>query len=54
MKTKVKKERMIKISESVLLSLVADKLDNRVLFPEKIEMAKEYLSKVKSTPLQHV
>jgi hypothetical protein len=54
MKTKVKKERMIKVSESVLLSLVADKLKDRVLFPEKAEMAKEYLSKVRVTPLQEV
>ena len=52
MKTKVKKERMIKVSESVLLSLVADKLKDRVLFPEKVEMAKEYLSKVKANSVQ--
>lgn len=55
MKTKVKKERMVEVSESVLLSLVADKLKDRVLFPEKAEMAKEYLSKIRiSNPIDAV
>jgi hypothetical protein len=35
------------VPESGLLSLVASKLKDRVLFPQKIEDAKKYLQKVK-------
>ena len=52
MKTKEKKERLIKVSESDLLTLVANKLKDRVLFPEKVERAKKYLSQVKSSKLK--
>jgi hypothetical protein len=37
----------VKISESGLLSLVASKLKDKVLFPQKVEAAKNYLSKSK-------
>ena len=48
MKTKVRKlEKSIKISESNLLSLVASKLENRVLFPEMVKKAREYLKGAK-------
>jgi hypothetical protein len=33
-------------SEKNLLSKVADKLKNKVLFPERIEAAKEYLKNI--------
>ncbi len=41
-----KKEKVDKVLELTLLSLVADKLKNTVLFPEKVESAREYLKKV--------
>ena len=50
MKTKERKlEKSLKISESTLLSLVASKLENRVLFPEMLKKAKEYLKGAKFT-----
>ena len=49
MKTKVEKEKLIKVSESSLLSLVADKLKDKVLFPDKVERAKNYLKGVKNS-----
>ena len=49
MKTKVTKSKeMVKVSEPGLLSLVASKLKNRSLFPQKVEDAKKYLEKVKT------
>jgi hypothetical protein len=51
MKTKEKNaEKFVKVSESGLLSLVADKLKGRILFPEKVEDAKQYLKQVKNNP----
>lgn len=48
MNTKVTKSKeLVKVPESGLLSLVALKLKDRVLFPRKIEDAKKYLQKVK-------
>lgn len=48
MKTKdTKLKELVKITESGLLSLVASKLKDRVLFPKKVEDAKKYLQKVK-------
>jgi hypothetical protein len=38
---------LVKVPESGLLSLVAAKLKDRVLFPQKVEDAKKYLQKVK-------
>lgn len=46
-----KKETMVKVPESALLSLVAEKLKGKVLFPNKIESAKKYLRKVKHSTL---
>jgi hypothetical protein len=34
------------VPQKVLLSLVANKLKDTVLFPEKLEKAKEYMKKV--------
>jgi hypothetical protein len=39
------------VKESELLSSVASKLKDRVLFPKKVEDAKKYLGKVKVTDL---
>jgi hypothetical protein len=44
---KNKDQKMVQVPEAALLSLVADKLKDRVLFPEKIEAAKEYLRHAK-------
>lgn len=52
MKTKAKKERQVKVSESTLLSLVANKLKDKVLFPENIESAKEYLTNIQDNNLK--
>lgn len=41
------KETLVTIPEAGLLALVASKLKDVVLFPEKLEKAKEYLSKAK-------
>ncbi|MBW0176882.1 hypothetical protein [Sediminibacterium sp.] len=50
MKTKVTKSKeSVKPPEPELLSLVASKLRDRVLFPKKVEDAKKYLQKVKIT-----
>ena len=46
MKTKEDTKSMVKVPESSLLSLVADKLKGRVLFPEKLESAKKHLSQI--------
>jgi len=41
MKTKKEKlEKMVRVPESGLLSLVASKLKGRILFPDKVEDAK--------------
>ena len=51
MKTKEKNtEKLVRVSESGLLSLVASKLKGRILFPEKVEDAKQYLKQVKNNP----
>lgn len=48
MKTKETTEKgLVTVTKSGLLSLVASKLKDRVLFPEKVEEAKKYLQKVK-------
>lgn len=48
MKTKgTKSEELVKVPESALLSLVASKLKDRVLFPKKVEDAKKFLQNVK-------
>lgn len=40
-------EGFVNIPEKDLLSLVAAKLKNRTLFPERLEEAREYLKKAK-------
>jgi hypothetical protein len=48
MKTKeTTSKELVKVPESGLLSLVALKLKDRVLFPKKIENAKKYLQEAK-------
>ncbi len=42
-----KKQNMVKVPESALLSLVAAKLKNRNLFPEKVEDTKKYIKDLK-------
>ena len=39
--------KLVKVSEHGLLSLVASKLKDRVLFPKKLEEAKKYLKEAK-------
>lgn len=52
MKTKEKDaERMVQITESELLSLVASKLKDRLLFPEKVEESKKFFKKIKHSEL---
>ena len=49
MKTKkAESKKMVKVTEAGLLSLVAAKLNGKVLFPKKVEDAKNYLQKVKT------
>ncbi|GEP90317.1 hypothetical protein CTE07_19620 [Chitinophaga terrae (ex Kim and Jung 2007)] len=44
MKTKEKNtEKLVKVPQAGVLSLVADKIKNKVLFPEKVERIKQYL-----------
>ncbi len=48
MKTKGRKSKdIVKVPESGLLSLVASKLKDRVLFPKKVEDARKFLQNVK-------
>ena len=41
------KETLVTLPEAGLLALVASKLKNVALFPEKLEQAKKYLEKAK-------
>lgn len=41
-----KTDKLVKVPEKGLLSLVSSKLKDRVLFPQKLEDAKEYLKNV--------
>ncbi len=51
MKAKEKnQENLVKVSEDGLLSLVAEKLKDRLLFPHKLEEAKDYIKKI--TPVK--
>jgi hypothetical protein len=48
MKAKLdKSKKLVKVPETALLSLVADKLKDRVLFPEKVEELKKQLKRAK-------
>lgn len=38
----------LKVSESTLLSLASSKLKNRVLFPKKVETAKNFLNNLQT------
>lgn len=52
MKTKEKNaEHMVQICESGLLSLVASKLKDRLLFPEKVEESKKFFTNIKFSEL---
>lgn len=51
MKTEAINTKLVKVSESNLLSLVAKSLKDKVLFPEKVEKAKAYLSHVKKSAI---
>lgn len=41
------KKDLVKVTKSGLLSLVASKLKDKVLFSDKVEQARKYLQKVK-------
>jgi hypothetical protein len=45
------KMKMVKVPENVLLSLVAEKLRGKDLFPEKTKSAKDFFDKIKSSAL---
>jgi hypothetical protein len=49
MKAKENTKKLVKVPKSGLLSLVAAKLKNRDLFPEKNEEAKNYLKNAKTS-----
>ncbi|SMC88725.1 hypothetical protein SAMN04488524_3232 [Pedobacter africanus] len=44
---KIQSGKLIKISETALLSLIANRLHDRMLFPEKVEEAKRYIRSIK-------
>lgn len=51
MKTKEKNtKKLVKVSQSDLLALVAHKLKGRTLFPEMVERAKKYLNQISNNP----
>jgi hypothetical protein len=47
MKSNANKKKLVMVPKSALLSLVAARLKDRVLFPEKIEEVKKYLQQAK-------
>jgi len=47
MKAKKKSaDKLVRVSESALISLVADRLRYKVLFPEKVESSRKFLRSV--------
>lgn len=50
----IKTDENIKVSETALLSLVSSKLKERVLFPKKIETAKDFLKNLHLEPLEKI
>jgi len=53
MKTKKKNTgKLITISESTFLTLVADRLKDRVLFPEKVEDARKFIESIKESTIK--
>lgn len=47
MKAKKKSsDKLVKVSESALIALVADRLRYKVLFPEKVESSRKFLKAV--------
>ena len=42
-------EKLVRVPQGGLLSLVAHKLKSKVLFPKKLEEAKQYLQKAGAT-----
>jgi hypothetical protein len=51
MRTKKKNTgNLIKMSDTAFLSLIADRLKDRILFPEKIEEARNYIKSIKVSP----
>jgi hypothetical protein len=51
MEIKERGPEMVTVTESELLSLVAEKLKGRVLFPKKVEEAKQFINSVISSVL---
>ncbi|TDQ11051.1 hypothetical protein [Pedobacter metabolipauper] len=51
MKIKETKIGVIKLSDAQLLSLVADKLKGRILFPERVKDAKDFINSLTSSVL---
>jgi hypothetical protein len=42
-----KTEKMVKVSEATLLSLVASQIKGKILFPEKMEQGQKILTRAK-------
>lgn len=51
---KIKNDKYVKVSETALLSLVSSKLKDRILFPKKVETAKNFLNNLHYKPLKKV
>lgn len=51
MEIKGQESQMGTLTESEILSLVAAKLKDRVLFPKKVEEAKKYINSIVSSSL---
>ena len=49
---KTNTNKLIKVSQSTLLSLVADRLKDRVLFPEKVESSRRFIDSIKESNIQ--
>lgn len=50
----IKNDKYVKVSEVALLSLVSSKLKERVLFPKKVETAKDFLNNLHLKPSKEV
>lgn len=50
----IKNDKYIKVSEAALLSLVSSKLKERVLFPKKVETAKDFLNNLNLKPSKEI
>lgn len=45
-------DKLVEVSKSTLLALVADRLKDRVLFPEKVESSRKFIESIKENNIQ--